>query len=140
GVGMPQITAIISCVKAARKANIPLIANNEIKFSKNITKALATNADTVMIGSLFAGTDESPNETILYQDRTFKAYRGMGSLNAMQQGSRDRYGQDQELPGKLVPEGIEGRVAYKGPLSSMILQLIEGLRAGMGYCGTHTIL
>jgi IMP dehydrogenase/GMP reductase len=102
---MPQITAIMGCVKAARNANIPLIADGGIKFSGDITKALAAGADTVMIGSLFAGTDESPGETILYQGRTFKAYRGMGSLGAMQQGSRDRYGQDQEMPGKLVPEG-----------------------------------
>jgi len=139
GVGMPQITAIMSCVKATRAANIPLIADGGIKFSGDITKALAAGADTVMIGSLFAGTDESPGETILYQGRTFKAYRGMGSLGAMQEGSRDRYGQDQEMPGKLVPEGIEGRVAYKGTLSSMVLQLVGGLRSGMGYCGTHTI-
>jgi len=139
GVGMPQITAIMSCVKATREANIPLIADGGIKFSGDITKALAAGADTVMIGSLFAGTDESPGETILYQGRTFKAYRGMGSLGAMQEGSRDRYGQDQAAPSKLVPEGIEGRVAYKGPLSAMVLQLVGGLRAGMGYCGTHTI-
>jgi len=139
GVGMPQITAIMSCVKATRDAGIPLIADGGIKFSGDITKALAAGADTVMIGSLFAGTDESPGETILYQGRTFKAYRGMGSLGAMQEGSRDRYGQDQAAPGKLVPEGIEGRVAYKGPLSSMVLQLVGGLRSGMGYCGTHTI-
>jgi IMP dehydrogenase len=139
GVGMPQITAIMSCVKATRDAKIPLIADGGIKFSGDITKALAAGADTVMIGSLFAGTDESPGETILYQGRTFKAYRGMGSLGAMQEGSRDRYGQDQQAPGKLVPEGIEGRVAYKGPLSSMVLQLVGGLRSGMGYCGTHTI-
>jgi IMP dehydrogenase len=139
GVGMPQITAIMSCVKATREAGIPLIADGGIKFSGDITKALAAGADSVMIGSLFAGTDESPGETILYQGRTFKAYRGMGSLGAMQEGSRDRYGQDQAAPGKLVPEGIEGRVAYKGPLSSMVLQLVGGLRSGMGYCGTHTI-
>jgi IMP dehydrogenase len=139
GVGMPQITAIMSCVKATREARIPLIADGGIKFSGDITKALAAGADSVMIGSLFAGTDESPGETILYQGRTFKAYRGMGSLGAMQEGSRDRYGQDQAAPGKLVPEGIEGRVAYKGPLSSMVLQLVGGLRSGMGYCGTHTI-
>ena len=139
GVGMPQITAIMSCVKATRDAGIPLIADGGIKFSGDITKALAAGADSVMIGSLFAGTDESPGETILYQGRTFKAYRGMGSLGAMQEGSRDRYGQDQAAPGKLVPEGIEGRVAYKGPLSSMVLQLVGGLRSGMGYCGTHTI-
>jgi IMP dehydrogenase len=139
GVGMPQITAIMSCVKATREAGIPLIADGGIKFSGDITKALAAGADSVMIGSLFAGTDESPGETILYQGRTFKAYRGMGSLGAMQEGSRDRYGQDQAAPSKLVPEGIEGRVAYKGPLSSMVLQLVGGLRSGMGYCGTHTI-
>src|SRR6266446_1995520 len=139
GVGMPQITAILNCAKPAREANVPLIADGGIKFSGDVTKALAAGADAVMIGSLFAGTDESPGETILYQGRTFKSYRGMGSLGAMQEGSRDRYGQDQEPPAKLVPEGIEGRVAYKGPLSSMVLQLIGGLRSGMGYCGTHTI-
>jgi IMP dehydrogenase len=139
GVGMPQITAILECSKATRAANIPLIADGGIKFSGDVTKALAAGADSVMIGSLFAGTDESPGETILYQGRTFKAYRGMGSLGAMQDGSRDRYGQDEEAPGKLVPEGIEGRVAYKGPLSSMVTQLVGGLRAGMGYCGASTI-
>jgi IMP dehydrogenase len=139
GVGMPQITAILNCAHAAREANIPLIADGGIKFSGDITKALAAGADSVMIGSLFAGTDESPGETILYQGRTFKAYRGMGSLGAMQQGSRDRYGQESEAPGKLVPEGIEGRVPYKGPVSSMVLQLVGGLRAGMGYCGVTTI-
>ena len=139
GVGMPQITAIISCARATREANIPLIADGGIKFSGDITKALAAGADSVMIGSLFAGTDESPGETILYQGRTFKAYRGMGSLGAMQEGSRDRYGQDSEAPGKLVPEGIEGRVPYKGPISAMVLQLVGGLRAGMGYCGVSSI-
>jgi IMP dehydrogenase len=139
GVGMPQITAILSCSRATREANIPLIADGGVKFSGDITKALAAGANSVMIGSLFAGTDESPGETILYQGRTFKSYRGMGSLGAMQEGSRDRYGQDQELPGKLVPEGIEGRVPYKGPLSSMVTQLVGGLRSGMGYCGVSTI-
>ena len=139
GVGMPQITAIITCARATHEANVPLIADGGIKFSGDITKALAAGADAVMIGSLFAGTDESPGETILYQGRTFKSYRGMGSLGAMQAGSRDRYGQDQEAPNKLVPEGIEGRVPYKGPLSSMVLQLIGGLRSGMGYCGANTI-
>jgi IMP dehydrogenase len=139
GVGMPQITAILSCARATREANIPLIADGGVKFSGDITKALAAGANSVMIGSLFAGTDESPGETILYQGRTFKSYRGMGSLGAMQEGSRDRYGQDQELPGKLVPEGIEGRVPYKGPLSSMVTQLVGGLRSGMGYCGVSTI-
>src|SRR5262252_5253204 len=139
GTGMPQITAILACSKASRDANIPLIADGGIKFSGDITKAIAAGADTVMIGSLFAGTDESPGETILYQGRTFKSYRGMGSLGAMQSGSRDRYGQDQESPGKLVPEGIEGRVPYKGPLASMVTQLVGGLRSGMGYCGVTTI-
>src|SRR3954465_5203203 len=139
GVGMPQITAILSCARATREANIPLIADGGVKFSGDITKALAAGADTVMIGSLFAGTDESPGETILYQGRTFKSYRGMGSLGARKSGRKDRYGQELEMPNKLVPEGIEGRVAYKGPLSSMVTQLVGGLRAGMGYCGTHTI-
>jgi IMP dehydrogenase len=139
GVGMPQITAILNCAKAARKANVPLIADGGIKFSGDISKALAAGADSVMIGSLFAGTDESPGETILYQGRTFKSYRGMGSLGAMQQGSRDRYGQDTEAPGKLVPEGVEGRVPYKGSVSAMVTQLVGGLRAGMGYCGVGTI-
>jgi IMP dehydrogenase len=139
GVGMPQITAILNCARAAREAKAPLIADGGIKFSGDVAKAIAAGADSVMIGSLFAGTDESPGETILYQGRTFKSYRGMGSLGAMQEGSRDRYGQDQETPGKLVPEGIEGRVPYKGPISSMVTQLVGGLRAGMGYCGVRTI-
>ena len=139
GVGMPQITAILACARATREGNIPLIADGGVKFSGDITKALAAGADCVMIGSLFAGTDESPGETILYQGRTFKSYRGMGSLGAMQEGSRDRYGQDQEAPGKLVPEGIEGRVPFKGPLASMVTQLVGGLRSGMGYCGVGTI-
>jgi len=139
GVGMPQITAILNCAKASRPANIPLIADGGIKFSGDLTKALAAGADSVMIGSLFAGTDESPGETILYQGRTFKSYRGMGSLGAMQEGSRDRYGQDTETPAKLVPEGVEGRVPYKGPVSAMVTQLIGGLRAGMGYCGVKTV-
>ena len=139
GAGMPQITAILACARAAHEANIPVFADGGIKFSGDIAKALAAGADTVMIGSLFAGTDESPGETILYQGRTFKSYRGMGSLGAMQSGSKDRYGQDEEMPNKLVPEGIEGRVAYKGPLSSMVTQLVGGLRAGMGYCGVTTI-
>jgi IMP dehydrogenase len=139
GAGMPQITAILNCAAAAREANIPVIADGGIKFSGDITKALAAGADTVMIGSLFAGTDESPGETILYQGRTFKSYRGMGSLGAMQAGSGDRYGQDSEAPAKLVPEGVEGRVPYKGPVEAMVLQLVGGLRSGMGYCGARTI-
>jgi len=129
-----------ACSKASRDANIPLIADGGIKFSGDITKALAAGADAVMIGSLFAGTDESPGETILYQGRTFKSYRGMGSLGAMREGSRDRYGQDLEMPGKLVPEGVEGRVPYKGEVAAMVTQLVGGLRAGMGYCGVKTIV
>jgi IMP dehydrogenase len=139
GVGMPQITAILACARAAHEANVPLIADGGIKFSGDITKALAAGANCVMIGSLFAGTDESPGETILYQGRTFKSYRGMGSLGAMQAGSSDRYAQEHEAPGKLVPEGIEGRVPYKGPLASMVTQLVGGLKSGMGYCGVSTI-
>ena len=111
---MPQITAILNCARATREANIPLIADGGVKFSGDITKALAAGADTVMIGSLFAGTDESPGETILYQGRTFKAYRGMGSMGAMQQGSRDRYGQESEAPSKLVPEGSRAASLTKG--------------------------
>src|SRR5438045_3692910 len=129
GAGVPQITAISQCSRATKAAGVPLIADGGVKYSGDITKAIAAGADSVMIGSLLAGTDESPGETILYQGRTFKSYRGMGSLGAMQAGSRDRYGQDQEAPGKLVPEGIEGRVPYKGPLSSMVTQLVGCLRA-----------
>ncbi|RMG55276.1 MAG: IMP dehydrogenase, partial [Acidobacteria bacterium] len=140
GAGVPQITAILSCARATRPAGVPLIADGGIKFSGDITKALAAGADCVMIGSLFAGTDESPGETILYQGRTFKAYRGMGSLGAMQEGSRDRYNQEMEVvESKLVPEGIEGRVPYKGSLAMLVQQLVGGLRAGMGYCGCRTV-
>jgi IMP dehydrogenase len=136
GVGVPQITAIGSCAKAAARRNVPIIADGGIKYSGDITKALAAGADSVMIGSLFAGTEESPGETILYQGRTYKAYRGMGSIGAMGQGSRDRYGQaDVTDSNKLVPEGIEGRVPYKGSLSFNIHQLVGGLQAGMGYLG-----
>ncbi len=137
GAGMPQITAIAEAVKATRAANVPLISDGGIKYSGDVTKAIASGADVVMIGSLLAGTDESPGETILYQGRTFKSYRGMGSLGAMSQGSTDRY--SQEAGGKLVPEGIEGRVPYKGPLSELVYQLVGGLKAGMGYCGCATI-
>jgi IMP dehydrogenase len=137
GAGVPQITAIAECSKAARGAGVPIIADGGVKFSGDISKAIAAGADSVMIGSLFAGTEESPGETILYQGRTFKSYRGMGSIGAMAQGSSDRYAQD--ASGKLVPEGIEGRVPYKGPLSELVYQLIGGLRAGMGYCGCKTI-
>lgn len=136
GVGVPQITAIGSCAKAAARHNVPIIADGGIKYSGDITKALAAGADSVMIGSLFAGTEESPGETILYQGRTYKAYRGMGSIGAMGQGSRDRYGQADVMDSnKLVPEGIEGQVPYKGSLSYNIHQLVGGLRAGMGYLG-----
>lgn len=140
GSGMPQITAIAETARAAKDSGVPIIADGGIKFSGDIAKGIAAGASTVMIGSLFAGTDESPGETILYQGRTFKSYRGMGSLGAMAEGSAERYSQrvDSE-PGKLVPEGIEGRVPYKGPLDAMIAQLVGGLRAGMGYCGVASI-
>jgi IMP dehydrogenase len=137
GAGVPQITAIAECAKASRDAKIPLISDGGVKYSGDVTKAIAAGADSVMIGSLLAGTDESPGETILYQGRTFKSYRGMGSMGAMSQGSSERYAQSDN--GKLVPEGIEGRVPYKGPLSEMAYQLVGGLRAGMGYCGCRTI-
>jgi IMP dehydrogenase len=140
GVGVPQITAIGSCAKAAARHNVPIIADGGIKYSGDITKALAAGADSVMIGSLFAGTEESPGETILYQGRTYKLYRGMGSLGAMGQGSRDRYGQaNVDDAKKLVPEGIEGQVPYKGSLSFNIHQLVGGLRAGMGYLGCRDV-
>jgi IMP dehydrogenase len=140
GVGVPQITAIGSCAKAAALYNVPIIADGGIKYSGDITKALAAGADSVMIGSLFAGTEESPGETILYQGRTYKVYRGMGSIGAMGQGSRDRYGQaDVADSNKLVPEGIEGQVPYKGSLSFNIHQLVGGLRAGMGYLGCRDV-
>ncbi len=137
GAGVPQITAIAECSRAMRGTGVPLIADGGVKFSGDVTKAIAAGADSVMIGSLFAGTDESPGETILYQGRTFKAYRGMGSLGAMAEGSSDRYAQ--EGGGKLVPEGIEGRVASKGPLSDLVFQLVGGLRSGMGYTGCRNI-
>ncbi len=136
GAGVPQITAIAECARATRGSGVPLISDGGIKFSGDISKAIAAGADTVMIGSLFAGTEESPGETILYQGRTFKSYRGMGSMGAMTAGS-DRYPQD--TSGKLVPEGIEGRVPYKGPLADLVYQLVGGLRAGMGYCGCPNI-
>lgn len=140
GVGVPQITAIGSCAKAAARKNASIIADGGIKYSGDITKALAAGAGSVMIGSLFAGTEESPGETILYQGRTYKSYRGMGSIGAMGQGSRDRYGQaDVTDSNKLVPEGIEGQVPYKGSLSFNIHQLVGGLRAGMGYLGSKDV-
>jgi IMP dehydrogenase len=135
GAGVPQITAIAEALPACEEVGVPLIADGGIKFSGDIVKALAAGAKSVMIGSLFAGTEESPGETVLYQGRTFKEYRGMGSLGAMKRGSSDRYFQDEFDEGKLVPEGIEGRVPYKGPLSALVAQLVGGLRAGMGYTG-----
>jgi len=137
GAGVPQLTAIAECSRAAKDADVPLIADGGVKFSGDITKAIAAGADCVMIGSLLAGTDESPGETILYQGRTFKSYRGMGSLGAMASGSTDRYSLDPTQ--KLVPEGIEGRVASKGPLADLVYQLVGGLKAGMGYCGCRSI-
>src|SRR6185503_4055960 len=142
GAGMPQITAIAEALRATAKADVPVIADGGIKFSGDVVKGLAAGASSVMIGSLFAGVDESPGELILRQGRSFKSYRGMGSLGAMKEGSRDRYFQDFEGNAnvtKLVPEGIEGMVPYKGPLSAMVQQLVGGLRAGMGYCGTANI-
>ncbi|HEV8432707.1 MAG TPA: IMP dehydrogenase [Thermoanaerobaculia bacterium] len=140
GAGVPQISAIMECARAAEKYDVPIISDGGIKFSGDITKAIAAGAHCVMIGSLFAGTDEAPGETILYQGRTFKAYRGMGSIGAMQQGSKDRYFQeDTDEVGKLVPEGIEGKVPYKGSLSAMIPQLVGGLRSGMGLTGSKSV-
>jgi IMP dehydrogenase len=137
GAGVPQITAIAECSRATRGSGVPLISDGGIKFSGDISKAIAAGADCVMLGGLLAGTEESPGETILYQGRTFKSYRGMGSMGAMSQGASDRY--SQEDSGKLVPEGIEGRVPYKGPLAELVYQLVGGLRSGMGYCGSKTI-
>ncbi len=140
GVGVPQITAIMDCAKKAREFDIPIIADGGIKFSGDVTKAVAAGADTVMIGGLLAGTDESPGETVLYQGRSYKAYRGMGSLEAMKEGSADRYAQHKGVPDfKLVPEGIVGMVPAKGPVADSINQLVGGLRAGMGYVGARTI-
>jgi IMP dehydrogenase len=147
GIGVPMITAIAECAQAAAEHDIPIVADGGIRYSGDITKAIAVGACAAMIGSLFAGTDESPGEIILYQGRSFKEYRGMGSIGAMRRGSRDRYFQDEfeldaanpESSNKLVPEGIEGRVAHKGSVAAMIHQLVGGLRAGMGYCGCASI-
>lgn len=140
GVGVPQITAIINAVSVASKAGVPVIADGGIRHSGDIVKALAAGAHCVMMGSLFAGLDESPGELIIHQGRRYKSYRGMGSMGAMIQGSKDRYGQGGvKQASKLVPEGVEGRVPYRGPLSDYVYQLVGGLRAGMGYCGTRTI-
>src|SRR5215471_12417022 len=145
GIGVPMISSVMECARAAANHDVPVIADGGIRFSGDITKAIAVGASAVMIGNLFAGTDESPGELILYQGRSFKEYRGMGSIGAMRRGSRDRYFQDEfdlDSPGssdKLVPEGIEGRVAHKGSVAAMVHQLVGGLRAGMGYCGARNI-
>jgi len=139
GIGVPQITAIADCVEVADRHGVPVIADGGIKYSGEVTKALAAGASCVMIGSLFAGTDEAPGELVLFQGRSYKVYRGMGSLGAMKKGSRDRYGQGGTADEKLVPEGIEGRVPHRGSLASILAQLVGGLRAGMGYTGSRTI-
>src|SRR2546426_4028819 len=140
GAGVPQISAIQSCVEAARGTGVPIISDGGVKFSGDMAKAIAAGADVVMIGSLFAGTEEAPGEVILYQGRSFKMYRGMGSIGAMREGSRDRYSQEEiASESKLVPEGIEGRVPYRGTLAEMVTQLVGGLRSGMGYTGCRTI-
>ena len=146
GIGVPMVTAVAECSRAAAPHGIPVVADGGVRYSGDLTKAAAVGASAVMIGSLFAGTDESPGELILYQGRSFKEYRGMGSIGAMRRGSGDRYFQDVdtgapagEEPSKLVPEGIEGRVPHKGSVGAMIHQLVGGLRAGMGYCGAADI-
>ncbi len=139
GAGMPQLTAIADCAKVLYGTGVPVIADGGIKFSGDITKALAAGASSVMLGGLFAGTEESPGETVLYQARTYKVYRGMGSIGAMERGGGDRYGQSGRPPQKLVPEGIEGRVPYKGPLAAVVFQLVGGVKSGMGYCGCKAI-
>ncbi|HEX8649761.1 MAG TPA: IMP dehydrogenase [Pyrinomonadaceae bacterium] len=140
GAGVPQITAIQNCGQAAREHGIPLIADGGVKFSGDVAKAIAAGADVVMIGSLFAGTEEAPGEVILFQGRSFKTYRGMGSIGAMREGSSDRYSQEEtDIESKLVPEGIEGRVPYKGTLADMVTQLVGGLRSGMGYTGCRNV-
>jgi IMP dehydrogenase len=139
GAGVPQLTAVMNCAAVAKRLGVPVIADGGIKYSGDITKALAAGADTVMIGSLFAGTEESPGELVLYQGRSYKVYRGMGSLGALMRGGRDRYFQEGTPESKLVPEGIEGRVPYRGRLSSVVFQLVGGLKSGMGYCGSETI-
>lgn len=139
GAGVPQLTAIADCAKALKSTGIPVIADGGIKYSGDITKALAIGASAVMIGSLFAGAEESPGETVLYQGRTYKEYRGMGSLGALERGGKDRYKQEGRTGSKLVPEGIEARVPYKGLLAGLVYQLVGGLKSGMGYCGARSI-
>ncbi|MFQ5881445.1 MAG: IMP dehydrogenase [Candidatus Methylomirabilales bacterium] len=140
GAGVPQVTAVATCAAVAEGYGVPIIADGGVKYSGDVTKAIAAGAHVVMIGSLFAGTEESPGETVIYQGRSYKVYRGMGSLGAMQRGGRDRYFQEQEADeGKLVPEGIEGRVPYRGTLAANVYQLVGGLKAGMGYCGCRSV-
>lgn len=140
GIGVPQVTAVMDCARVGREHGVPIIADGGVKYSGDAVKAIAAGADSVMIGSLFAGTDEAPGELVLYQGRTYKSYRGMGSLGAMKEGSSDRYAQsDVSDVGKYVPEGIEGRVPYRGPLSTVVYQLVGGLRAGMGYTGCPSV-
>jgi IMP dehydrogenase len=139
GIGVPQISAVIDVAKVTQRHEVPLIADGGIKYSGDVTKALAAGAYSVMVGNLFAGTDEAPGEVVLYQGRTYKVYRGMGSIEAMRKGSRDRYAQDEMIESKLVPEGIEGRVPYRGSIGGMIYQLVGGLKAGMGYTGCRTV-
>jgi IMP dehydrogenase len=140
GAGVPQVMAIFESVNAAAGSGVPIIADGGVKFSGDVAKAIAAGADSVMIGSLFAGTEEAPGEVILFQGRNFKTYRGMGSIGAMKKGSSDRYAQEGTVAdSKYVPEGIEGRVAYKGTVAEMVTQLVGGLRAGMGYTGCRTI-
>ncbi|MEE9524432.1 MAG: IMP dehydrogenase [Thermodesulfovibrionales bacterium] len=139
GAGVPQFTAVLNCFEAAKKYKVPILADGGIKFSGDVTKALAAGAHSVMIGSLFAGTDESPGEVVLFQGRSYKVYRGMGSIGAMSQGAKDRYGQEDVESTKLVPEGVEGRVPYKGPVAQSVHQLIGGVQSGMGYCGCKTL-
>jgi IMP dehydrogenase len=140
GVGVPQITAIADVVAVANRHDVPVIADGGVKYSGDVAKAIAAGASSVMLGSLLAGTDEAPGELILYQGRSYKSYRGMGSLGAMRKGSKDRYGQAGTADEKLVPEGIEGRVPHRGSISQIIAQLVGGLRAGMGYTGSHSII
>ena len=137
GVGVPQVTAILDCASAAAPFGVPVIADGGIKYSGDVVKALAAGASTVMLGNLLAGTEESPGETEVFQGRTYKVYRGMGSIAAMERGSKDRYFQEQAA--KAVPEGIEGRVPYRGALSETVYQIMGGLRSGMGYCGCQSI-
>jgi IMP dehydrogenase len=139
GIGVPQLSAIMDCAEVAEKAGIPLIADGGIKYSGDIVKALAGGANAVMIGSLLAGTDESPGEAIIYNGRRFKSYRGMGSIGAMKKGSKDRYFQEELEENKLVAEGIEGMVPYKGPVREFLYQLTGGIKAGMGYCGAENL-